>query len=163
MSGHAGWTAPHPVSVIGRLRPGGTRAARGVRRGLRAASKAPASSRGLAAAQSAITERSPEAHDLVSQFSRANRVMTAVPVNGSGARAGIEPALTANRPPEGRLREGGTNSPHTCTIGCERHPRPSRDPFRQGRGPSGRRRQSWVPELRAEWEAQKGKTCAWPS
>jgi hypothetical protein len=42
--------------------------------------------------------------------------MTAIPVNGRGALAGVEPALTAYRPPEGRLCESGTTSAHLCTL-----------------------------------------------
>jgi hypothetical protein len=41
--------------------------------------------------------------------------MNPIPVHGSGAQAGIEPALTAYRQPEGRLHESGTSSAHLCT------------------------------------------------
>jgi hypothetical protein len=52
-------------------------------------------------------------------------VTTTVPASGSGARAGVEPALTAYRPPKGRLRQSGTTSAHPCIIDAKVTPRTS--------------------------------------
>jgi hypothetical protein len=59
----------------------------------------------------------------------------------SGTQAGIEPAMAAGSRNSDRLCRSGTTSAHPCIIGCERHPRSSRDliPRRRRSSPEGRR------------------------
>ena len=50
----------------------------------------------------------------------------------SGAQAGIEPAVDADVITYVGIARDVRDAPHPCIIGCERHPRPSRDSLRVG-------------------------------
>jgi hypothetical protein len=97
------------------LKPGGTRGGHGVLRGPYPSSRARHRA-GLCWGSRVGSQSAPPRVTTSSRDSQERtRGMNPIPVHGSGAQAGIEPALTAYRQPEGRLHESGTSSAHLCT------------------------------------------------